>query len=208
MAHVRVRSQISRRPSGLLVGGVLAGALSGAVAVGELVIRTRWRDREARLAREQVALGQVATIVAQAVPLSVVFEADAREVGLICDADLVRVGPDGTVTVLAGWSGVPVEVTVVAARVRAGAALVEQVRRLRHVVGKHTRTRSAVSPRESVEWAALSLVDRPIVVAGRRWGQIAVWLGSESPFLPDVEPRIGQFAELAAHRDRQQGKSR
>jgi hypothetical protein len=158
-----------------------------------------------------VALGQVATIVAQAVPLSVVFEAVAREVGLICDADLVRVGryePDGTVTVLAGWSGVPVEVTVVAARVRAGAALVEQVRRLRHVVGKHTRTRSAVSPRESVEWAALSLVDRPIVVAGRRWGQIAVWLGSESPFLPDVEPRIGQFAELAAHRDRQQGKSR
>ena len=87
-----------------------------AVVVGELAARSRRQALEsARLSEEQSALRRVATLVAQAVPPSVVFEAVTREVGLLCDADLARMEryeDDGTVTGVAAWGRVPVELAV------------------------------------------------------------------------------------------------
>jgi K+-sensing histidine kinase KdpD len=87
-----------------------------AVVVGELAARLRRQaQRSARLSEEQSALRRVATLVAQAGPPSLVFEAVTREVGLLCDADLARMEryePDGTVTGVAVWSRVPVELAV------------------------------------------------------------------------------------------------
>jgi K+-sensing histidine kinase KdpD len=78
-----------------------------AVVVGELAARFRREAQQAaRLSQEQSALRRVATLVAQAGPPSVVFEAVTREVGLLCDADLARMEryeADGTVTGVAGW---------------------------------------------------------------------------------------------------------
>jgi K+-sensing histidine kinase KdpD len=90
--------------------------LATGVVVGELAARSRREALEsARLSQEQSALRRVATLVAQAGPPSVVFEAVTREVGLLCDADLARMEryeEDGTVTGMAAWSRVPVELTV------------------------------------------------------------------------------------------------
>lgn len=82
-----------------------------AVVVGELAARSRREALEsARLSQEQSALRRVATLVAQAGPPPVVFEAVTREVGLLCGADLARMEryeEDGTVTGVAAWSRVP-----------------------------------------------------------------------------------------------------
>jgi K+-sensing histidine kinase KdpD len=87
-----------------------------AVVVGELAARSRRVALEAaRPSLEQSALRRVATLVAQSVPSSVVFEAVTREVGLLCGADLARMEryeQDGTVTGVAAWSRVPVELAV------------------------------------------------------------------------------------------------
>lgn len=88
-----------------------------AVVVGELAARSRREALEsARLSQEQSALRRVATLVAQAGPPPVVFAAVTREVGLLCGADLARMEryeeEDGTVTGVAAWSRVPIELTV------------------------------------------------------------------------------------------------
>jgi K+-sensing histidine kinase KdpD len=84
--------------------GLVISLVSGYV-VSDLARRAHMRAREAqarareaeeahrdlrRLADEQAALRRVATLVAQAVPTSQVFEAVTREVGLQCGADLAR----------------------------------------------------------------------------------------------------------------------
>jgi signal transduction histidine kinase len=65
------------------------------------------RDELRVLADEQAALRRVATLVAQGVSPSEVFESVTREVGMLCDADLARMEryePDGTTTGVAGWT--------------------------------------------------------------------------------------------------------
>ena len=87
-----------------------------AVVVGELAARSRREAlNSARLAKEQSALRRVATLVAEAAPPSVIADAVTREVGLLCDADLARMeryDADGSVTGVAAWSRVPVELAV------------------------------------------------------------------------------------------------
>src|SRR6185436_13362375 len=63
----------------------LAVFLVTAVVVGELAARSqRAAIESARLTAEQSALRRVATLVAQSLSPSVVFEAVTREVGLLC----------------------------------------------------------------------------------------------------------------------------
>jgi hypothetical protein len=77
----------------------LAISIVAAYVVSELARRATERAREAkqaqselgRLADEQAALRRVATLVAQSMPTSELFEAVTREIGLQCDADLARV---------------------------------------------------------------------------------------------------------------------
>src|SRR6478672_3920149 len=94
----------------------LAVFLVTAVVVGELAARSRRAAREsARLTAEQSALRRVATLVAQSLSPSVVFEAVTREVGLLCGADLARMEryeADGTVTGVAAWGTVADQLAV------------------------------------------------------------------------------------------------
>ncbi|GAA3439758.1 DUF4118 domain-containing protein [Kutzneria kofuensis] len=92
---------------------LVTSVVVAAVAVGELASRLRRAALEsAWLTEEQSALRRVATLVAQSVPPSVLFEAVTREVGLLCRADLAHMGrfeADGTVTGIAGWSRSPAD---------------------------------------------------------------------------------------------------
>jgi signal transduction histidine kinase len=161
------------------------------------------RDELREIAEEQAALRRVATLVAQAVPASELFEAVTREVGLQCDADLARLErfePDHTVTAVAAWSRSGEAQLAVGARFDLeGASIAAQV----HDAGRPARvaTFAGASGPIAQEAQALGIrssVGCPIVVGGRTWGVIAASTRHETPFPPDVEDRMAQFTELIA----------
>jgi signal transduction histidine kinase len=184
----------------LIALGVL---LVTAVVVGEQTARSRRMALEAaRLSEEQSALRRVATLVAQAGPPPVVFEAVTREVGLLCDADLARMEryeQDGTVTGVAAWSRVPVELEVGTRFALDGPSIARGVQQ----TGGPVRVDSfgqdtGAIAREARALGIRSSVGCPIVVAGRLWGVIAASTKREEPFPPATEAQIGGFAELVA----------
>src|ERR687892_1535571 len=192
-------------------------ALVTAYVVSELARRANERAQDARLrageaeqaqgelgmlADEQAALRRVATLVAQAVPTTEVFEAVTREVGLRCDADLARMErfePDRTVTAIAAWSRSGEADLAVGTRFALeGASIAAQVRE----TGAPARVDSFVGAsgpiaREAQTLGIRSSVGCPIVVGGRTWGVIAASTRGD-PFPPDTESRIADFTDLAA----------
>jgi signal transduction histidine kinase len=160
------------------------------------------REELRRMAEEQAALRRVATLVAQAVPPSVVFEAVTREVGLLCDADLARMEryeEDGTVTGVAAWSRVPVELAVGTRFNLDGVSIARGVRQEGGPVrvesfGQDTGTIA----REARALGIRSSVGCPIVVAGRLWGVVAASTKRQEPFPADTEAQIARFTELVA----------
>jgi signal transduction histidine kinase len=174
-----------------------------AVVVGELAARSRREALEAtRLSQEQSALRRVATLVAQAGPPSEVFEAVTREVGLLCGADLARMEryeEDGTVTGVAAWSRVPVELAVGTRIELDGLSIARGVQQ----TGRPVRVDSfgedsGAIAREARALGIRSSVGCPIVVAGRLWGVIAASRKTDEPFPPDTEAQIARFTELVA----------
>jgi signal transduction histidine kinase len=174
-----------------------------AVVVGQLAARARRQAQESgRLSEEQSALRRVATLVAQAVPPPVVFEAVTREVGLLCGADLARMERyenDGTVTGVAAWGQVPVELTVGTRLDLDGLSIARGVRQTGGAVRVDSFGLAAGAiAREARAAGIRASVGCPIVVGGRLWGGIAASTKREEPFPPDVETRIAGFTELVA----------
>jgi signal transduction histidine kinase len=174
-----------------------------AVVVGELAARLRRQaQRSARLSEEQSALRRVATLVAQAGPPSVVFEAVTREVGLLCGADLARMEryeEDGTVTGVAVWGRVPVELAVGTRLDLEGLSIARGVKES----GGPVRVDRFGGDRGAIEREARAVgirasVGCPIVVAGRLWGVIAASNLGEEPFPAGTEAQIGEFTQLVA----------
>jgi signal transduction histidine kinase len=186
-------------------------SLVAAYIVSELARRANARAREAvaargelsRLADEQAALRRVATLVAQAVPTSELFEAVTREVGLLSGADLARMErfePDHTVTAVAAWSrGGEGRLAVGTRFALEGASIAAEV----YETGGPARvdTFHGTSGPISQEARALGIrssIGCPIVVGGRTWGVIAASSRREVPFPPHTESRIADFTELVA----------
>ena len=174
-----------------------------AVVVGELAARLRREARHsARLSEEQSALRRVATLVARAGPPSVVFEAVTREVGLLCGADLARMERyenDGTVTGVAAWGQVPVELTVGTRLDLDGLSIARGVRQTGGPVRVDSFGQdSGAIAREARAVGIRASVGCPIVVGGRLWGVIAASRKREEPFPPDTEAQIAEFTELVA----------
>jgi signal transduction histidine kinase/CHASE3 domain sensor protein len=171
---------------------LVAVAIANAEARGEL----------RRLVEEQSALRRVATMVAHAGSPSLVFEAVTREVGLLCDADLARMEryeQDGTVTGVAAWSRVPVELAVSMRFNLDGVSIARGVRQTGGPVRVDSfEDDSGVIAREARALGIRSSVGCPIVVAGRLWGVIAASTKREEPFPPDTEAQIAEFTELVA----------
>jgi signal transduction histidine kinase len=170
-----------------------------AMAIANAEARAQLR----RIAEEQSALRRVATLVAQAGSPSLVFEAVTREVGLLCDADLARMEryePDGTVTGVAAWSRVPVELAVGTRFTLDGASIargVEQTGGPVRVDSFGADDAGAIA-REARALGIRSSVGCPILVGGRLWGVIAASTKREESFPPDTEAQIGAFTELVA----------
>ena len=174
-----------------------------AVVVGELAARSRREALEAaRLSEEQSALRRVATLVAQAGPPWVVFEAVTREVALLCDADLARMEryeADGTVSGVAVWGRVPVELAVGTRFDLDGVSIARGVKETGGPVRVDSFGQDAGAiAREARVVGIRSSVGCPIMVGGRLWGVIAASTRSEEPFPPDTEAQIGRFTELVA----------
>jgi signal transduction histidine kinase len=185
-------------PRDLIAMGVF---LVTAVVVGQLTARTRRAAVEsARLSEEQSALRRVATLVAESVPPSAVFEAVTREVGRLCRADLARMEryeQDGSVTGVAAWSTVPAKLEVGTRFDLDGTSIAREVRRTGGPVRVDSfRQATGAIAREAQELGIRSSVGCPIVVAGRLWGVIAASTKREEPFPADTESQITRFTEL------------
>jgi signal transduction histidine kinase/CHASE3 domain sensor protein len=169
-----------------------------AVAIANAEARAQLR----RIVEEQSALRRVATLVAQARSPSLVFEAVTREVGLLCDADLARMEryePDGTVTGVAAWGQVPVELAVGTRFDLDGVSIARGVRQSGGPfrVDDFGEDAGAIA-REARALGIRASVGCPIVVGGRLWGVIAASTRRAEPFPPDTEAQIAEFTELVA----------
>ncbi len=142
------------------------------------------------LAEEQAALRRVATLVAGDPEPSRVFQCVCEEVGTVLGIDgtnLTRFEPDGTQTVLAGWSqcgtpifpvggGVPLE----------GDAAVPKVSRSGRPerVDDYSEIDGELADRIRAAGIA-SAVAAPIKVAGSLWGAVVATNGRPFTFPPD-----------------------
>jgi signal transduction histidine kinase len=166
--------------------------------------RLRASEQErGRLADEQAALRRVATLVARSGSTREVFEAVAREVGLLCDADLARMErfeTDRTVTAIAAWSRDGQGRLAVGTRFELeGASIATQV----YKTSQPARVDSFAGASGPIAHEAETLgirssVGCPIVVGGRVWGVIAASTTHDAPFPPNTESRISEFTELVA----------
>jgi signal transduction histidine kinase len=167
-----------------------------------LVMLTNRQARLAQLAEDQAALRRVATLVAGQAATDDVFVAAAKEVRRLLWADagsVSRYEPDGSMTVVAGWSErggsisagtrtEPETESVPAIVLRTGAsARVDWREGQSGPVAEHMR-----------EHRIGSWVGAPIVVDGLVWGVLVASSRQPEPFPDDTESRIIGFAELVA----------
>lgn len=172
------------------------------------------RDREAigkalaasrdELARVAGALRRVATLVARGVPPTEIFDAVAREMGLIVNADhtaVERYEPDRTVVLVGSWDaselGSPPPVGSRRPLRESGlSALVLRTGR----PGRMTAAEGAAG--EVDEWARdkeiTSAMASPIVVEARLWGVMIASFRRREPQPEGIEERMRDFTELVA----------
>jgi PAS domain S-box-containing protein len=163
---------------------------------------TERREAEAeveRLAEEQAALRRAATLVAEDVAPSELFEAVAREVGRLLGADfsgMARFEGDDVVTVGVWaregehptvpprWPMQPGDPATTIAETRA-AARWEDWSDVPGPIAEFIR-----------DLGVRSTVGTPIVVEGRLWGALAAHSKRQAPFPADTEERMAQFTDL------------
>jgi signal transduction histidine kinase len=145
------------------------------------------RDELRLVADEQAALRRVATLVAEGVSATEVFDAVAAEMCELLGADsthLLRYESDGTATVVAVNGDPGVEM---AAGTRVALA------------GEHAASKSAPGCLAALRHLGLgSELGAPIVVEGHPWGlMVAAWT-EQQPVSAGAEARMAQFTELMA----------
>jgi signal transduction histidine kinase len=186
-----------------LAGGDLAARMPegdvGEIGALERSFNTMAGSLEASV-EQQSALRRVATLVAQAVSPSEIFEVVTREVGLLSRADLARMEryeADGTVTGVAAW-GKDVDRLAVGTRIALeGVSIAALVRETNRPVRVDSFAQaSGPIAQEARKLGIRSSVGCPIVVSGRLWGVIACSSKGEEPFAADAESQIGEFTEL------------
>ena len=160
------------------------------------------RDELARLADEQAALRRVATLVARAAPPDELFTAVTEEVGRLLPVDITsmnRYGPDGMMTVIAGWDRVGDPVPVGARYPVGGENISTLVARTRGPARMDSYEGgsgpAAAMARES---GFRSAIGTPIIVEGRLWGVMLAVATLEQPLPPDTEARLANFTDLVA----------
>jgi signal transduction histidine kinase len=158
------------------------------------------RAGDDRIAEEQAALRRVATLVARGAPPAEVLTAVTEEAGRLLHADCAtmnRYGPDGTVTVIATWSGTGVALHVGARQKLGGPNIPTMVFQTR--LAARIDDLAAASGAITEAHRALGLraaVGVPVIVEGRLWGLMMA--GSRAEPLPaGTEVQLAGFTELA-----------
>ena len=162
----------------------------------------RARQQE-RLMEEQAALRRVATAVAASTDPRRVFSVVTEEVARLLGAqssNMVRFNPDGTATVMGGWStppiqNIPVGDTVAMDGDTASARVYRTGAPAR--IENYADLDGALAGRLQ-ELGFVSAVAGPIFLDGRLWGAVIVSSVEPEPPPPGAEQRIADFAELAA----------
>ena len=184
------------------VGWVAVVAGFAAAARGRHATRVAAERALGRLADQQIALRRVATLVAGGVPAAEVFAAVAEEAGRVMNAEIVNIAryePDGTVTVMAGWSERGGHMPVGGRFTLEGPTLAGPISR----TGRPARIENYQAAVGSIasfleELGIRSGVGSPIVVNGRLWGLVSVLSPGPDPPPPDTEQRLEEFTELVA----------
>jgi signal transduction histidine kinase len=163
---------------------------------------TRTADASAKqLGEEQAALRRVATLVASSAKPDAVFEAVAREAGLLLGArTAVTARFDETTAVVVGrWHDGE------GAGFRVGTLVPYSdpdtpVYRASHEGGRIDDYRGVPgeSARMTREAGYLSAVAAPITVSGRTWGALFVFSVRAGHFPPGAEQRLADFTELVS----------
>jgi signal transduction histidine kinase len=159
------------------------------------------RDELAQLVAEQAALRRVATLVAQSVPAEQVFTAVVEEVSRLFSAEithLVRREPDGTATVLAGWSAHADHMAVGTRLALEGESTWATVARTQRVARMDSYDDASGPIAAGLrELGIRSSVSAPIFVQGQLWGAVTV-SSREEPVPAGTESWLESFAELVA----------
>jgi signal transduction histidine kinase len=177
------------RPAQLSV--LVAFVAIGAV-VGILI------DELCRLTEEQEALRRIAFLVATAAPTDELFAAVTDAVGRLLSVDFAGLGrfePDGTMTVVAGWTA-PGDPFAVAAQwplrgQNVGTLVAQSGRPVR--VDDRDAGPGAGAGRDG---GVRSTVGTPITVGDRLWGMVMVASSRNKPLPATAEARLASFVEL------------
>jgi GAF domain-containing protein len=170
--------------------------------VATAIANVQDREEVRHLADEQAALRRVATLVAQDVASSELFDAVAREVGMLLDVDftgMIRYEPDHRfVTRLATWavSGEHPARPTRSRIVRGDQAAIVAETGSPARIDDWTKVRGPTA-KFARELGVKSSVACPIVVNGNLWGALVVHSKS-SRIPPDTESRLLNFTELVA----------
>ena len=161
------------------------------------------RAQTDRLTEEQAALRRVATLVAKEAPLGDVFASVGEELTNVLgdvDCSLFRDEGDGTASAVAlSGAGMSAGVRVGTRLTVDGDGVIASVLR----EGRPCRTDDDSPPAGAViqrgrERRIRSAVGCPVVVRGRVWGAMGAASYRAEAFPPEMETRIGQFADLVA----------
>jgi signal transduction histidine kinase len=168
--------------------------------VATAIANAESREARAVLTEEQAALRRVATLVAQAVPASELFEAVAREVSTLFGAAFAGLARFEGESVLVVGESVAGTFPPAARLDDGGPSASAEVLR----TGRSARV-------DAVDWSevsgplgdasrhlgVVSTVASPIVVEGRTWGALSI--SSTDEALPhDTEERLEKFSDLVA----------
>jgi signal transduction histidine kinase len=159
-------------------------------------------DELAGLAEEQAALQRVATLVARAAPPEELFAAITEELGQRLPVDITnlsRYGPDGTVTVVAGWARTGRSVPVGSQFALGGNNLSTLVAETGKMV-RLDRYDDSSGPIAAVAHSvgSRSGLGTPIFVAGHLWGIMTATSIQERSLPRDTEERLARFTDLLA----------
>jgi GAF domain-containing protein len=173
--------------------------------VATAIANSESRAEAERLAREQAALGRVATLVAEGVPSADLFSAVSTEVALVFSAaevsplaTVIRFDPGSECVLMAASS--PYEEEPVGSRWSPKDLYVST-----HVLRTGDSARVDEADLAAVGGADAELLRRrgflyqvgcPVVVEGRVWG--AITLNSSEPLPADTDQRLAGFTELVA----------
>ena len=155
-----------------------------------------------RIAEEQAALRRVATLVARDVAAVEVFAAVASETKRILEFDtatLLRVDPDGMVTVAGSVATLPLLTSVGDRRTPLAGGVVDHVLRTGRPARIDGFEGEPGSPGDELNTLGYGgAAAAPIFVEGRLWGVLRVAWSKERSVSPGGEDRLLQFSRLIA----------